>query len=303
MGSAFYRDAFYVFILKLFTNKIVFHLHGQGIKAGSKRSKVSEYIYKWVFKNSNVICLGRNLINDLDGIYNGTPYIVPNGLFREANIPTNITKNSVPIILFLSNYKVLKGVLLLIDVLQSMKAKGEIFAARLVGSPGDLSITDLEIYIKNKGIEECVQVVGPLYGEDKKLEFLKADVFVFPTLFEAFGIVNLEAMQYSLPIVSTNEGAIPDIIIDGETGFLITPGNKEQLQNKLELLIKNPKLRQKMGAQGRMRYYDFFTEQQFENNLRSVFESILSGNVISSKIEEKSIDNPNLTNAEAVINN
>jgi glycosyltransferase involved in cell wall biosynthesis len=275
IGSAFYRDAFYLFVTKLFTNKTVIHLHGQGVKEGANVSKLSKYIYKRVFQNTSVICLSKNLVKDLEGVYGQTPYIVPNGIRVDHNIQPGLSKTPIPNILFLSNYRVLKGILLLLDALQSLKGNGEVFTASLVGSPGDLSIDDLQKHVEKRGLGDRVNVLGPLYGDDKKTEFLNSDIFVFPTLFEAFGLVNLEAMQFGLPVVSSIEGAIPDVILDGKTGLLIRPGDVEDLKVKLTKLLRDPDLRQNMGTAGRRRFLQLFTVEQFERNLKNVFEKVL----------------------------
>ncbi len=65
-------------------------------------------------------------------------------------------------------------------------------------------------------------------------------------------LVLLEAMQYSLPVVSTPEGAIPDVVDDGVTGFLVPQRDTSALADKLEVLIKDPDLRVKNGSRGKV---------------------------------------------------
>ena len=60
-------------------------------------------------------------------------------------------------------------------------------------------------------------------------------------------------MQFSLPVVSTFEGGIPDIVENGKTGFLVKQEDVEALAEKLEILINNPRLREQMGQHGRKR--------------------------------------------------
>ena len=77
-------------------------------------------------------------------------------------------------------------------------------------------------------------------------------------------------MQYSLPVVSTNEGGIPDIVESGITGFLLPTNNAIVLANKLEVLLVNKSLRDKMGKAGREKYEKEFTLQTFETNLQQI---------------------------------
>jgi glycosyltransferase involved in cell wall biosynthesis len=99
-----------------------------------------------------------------------------------------------------------------------------------------------------------VEITGPRYGEEKYGELRKADLFVFPTYNDAFPLVTLEAMQFALPVISTNEGGVPDIVNDGETGFLVERQNVEQLAEKIALLLQNKELRQMMGQKGYERF-------------------------------------------------
>jgi glycosyltransferase involved in cell wall biosynthesis len=82
-------------------------------------------------------------------------------------------------------------------------------------------------------------------------------------------------MQFGLPVVSSIEGAIPDVILDGKTGLLIRPGDVEDLKVKLTKLLRDPDLRQNMGTAGRGRFLQLFTVEQFERNLKNVFEKVL----------------------------
>jgi len=275
-GFAFYRDACYVLLLKLFNSKIVFHLHGKGVKNNIEKSFLKKKMYAWVFKNSYVICLSERLSEDISEVHR-LPYIVPNGIkiLPKINGIQNRLNKSIVNVLFLSNYIRSKGILVLIDALGILHSQGYLFNARLVGAPADLTIEFLENLIANQGLAEVVKVTGPLYGNDKLAEFQKADIFAFPTYFEAFPLVILEAMQHSLPVVSTLEGGIPEITIDGKTGFLVETQNALMLAEKIAILLKNKNMRIEMGKRGYERFMDKFTINHFENNIHNIFQTIL----------------------------
>ncbi|HEY5370804.1 MAG TPA: glycosyltransferase [Hanamia sp.] len=277
-GYAFYRDAIYVSILKLCGSKILFHLHGKGIKKESEKSILKRNLYKFVFKNTYVICLAKNLTEDIKSVYSSVPFIVPCGIPVYSKSTQKTSKpNKVVQILYLSNYIENKGILKLIDALKILKDQEFIFNARLAGGPTDLSIATIENYIRERNLENCVHVIGPRYGEDKYNEFLAADIFVFPTFYgnEAFPLVNLEAMQFALPVLSTNEGGISEAVINGVTGFVVEPRNIQQLADKLALLIYNENLRDGMGTKGKDRFFKNYTIQHFEHNIKNVFNTIL----------------------------
>lgn len=277
-GYAFYRDVFYVLILKLCNRKILYHLHGKGIKDESEKNLLKKYLYKLVFKNTDVICLAPNLTEDIKSVCSSIPFIVPCGIPVDSKSNQIISKtNKIVQILYLSNYIENKGILKLIDALEIVKEQGFIFNARLVGAPTDLTLETVKNYIKERGLENCVNAIGPRYGDEKYEEFLSSDIFAFPTFYskETFGLVNLEAMQFSLPVVSTNEGGISGTVINEETGFIIEPKNVNQLAEKLQLLIKNKELREEMGRKGKDRFCTHYTLLHFEQNLKNVFDKIL----------------------------
>jgi alpha-maltose-1-phosphate synthase len=107
--------------------------------------------------------------------------------------------------------------------------------------------------------------------------YRRATVFVLPSFREPFGLVFLEAMAHGLPCVGTNIEAIPEIIADGETGFIVPPGDDEMLAERLILLLKNPELRRRMGSAGRARQERQFTWQ----NVAVAVEDSLRSNTLS----------------------
>ena len=74
-------------------------------------------------------------------------------------------------------------------------------------------------------------------------------------------------MSYGLPCISTNEGAISEIIDDGKTGFIVDKDNPQMLAEKLEVLIKDAALRQEMGNAGKKKFEEGYTLEIFEHNI------------------------------------
>jgi starch synthase len=117
-----------------------------------------------------------------------------------------------------------------------------------------------------------------------------ATVFVTPSIYEPLGIVNLEAMAVDLPVVGTATGGIPDVIVDGETGYLVpieqkmdgtgTPLNPEQfhadLAERLTKLLENPELAAKMGKAGRKRAEEHFSWTTIGERTVDFYKQILN---------------------------
>ena len=156
---------------------------------------------------------------------------------------------------------------MLLDACKVLKERGLSFVCDFVG--GETKEISAEVFreaVATRGLEDYVTYHGPQYGEDKHRFFMNADVFVFPTYYynECFPLVLLEAMQWRLPLVSSDEGGIPDIIQHGVNGFVAERKDVTALANALEQLITNPTLRRQMGEAGYARYKDLYTLEAFE---------------------------------------
>ena len=176
-----------------------------------------------------------------------------------ASLPVNL--------LFLSNLIPSKGVYVLLDACRILKDKGLDFQCNFVGGETkEIDRARFEAEVQKRGLEGCVLYHGPKYGEEKEQYWRMADVFVFPTFYhnECMPLTILEAMQHGLPVVSTDEGAVPDMVADGENGFVCRRKDVEGLAMALERLLLDGALRHRMGAEGYRIYQEKFTLQCFE---------------------------------------
>ena len=99
-------------------------------------------------------------------------------------------------------------------------------------------------------VRDGVTFLGAVAHEDMGALYNAADVFCFPGLREAMGMVYLEAQASGLPVVAFRNGGIPEIVRDGETGYLVSRMDKEKFVAALERLISDSALRQRLGAAG-----------------------------------------------------
>lgn len=102
----------------------------------------------------------------------------------------------------------------------------------------------------------------------------EASVFVLPSLYEPFGVSFLEAMAHRLPCVGTNICAMPEIIQDGTTGYVITPGEVDELATKLIELLKSPSQCREMGAAGYLHYQKNYTWKKVAQRIVETIQSM-----------------------------
>lgn len=282
-GPGFYKDFVVVMLLKILRQKIIFHFHNKGVAMASEK-RLNRLLYRLTFKNTQSILLSPYLYRDIEMyVKREDVYYCPYGIPLQERSDKKLAVRSVNTccrILYLSNMMSQKGVYVLLEALELIQKRGVSFECHFVGAWSDISEETFKSEIAKRGLSDVVFAHGPKYADEKLPFFNSSDIFVFPTHYhyETFGIVNLEAMQHELPIVSTFEGGIPDVVIDGETGFLVPQRDSTMLSYKLEKLINDPGLRKQMGSAGKARYLRHFTLSSFESNFSQILIDASSSN-------------------------
>ena len=279
-GKAFFKDFIVVQMMKSMGCKIIAHYHNKGVSAYQSKW-IYNFLYKRFFSNLKVILLAENLYKDIAKyVKREDVYICPNGIPSSCKEEMEARRNNViPHLLFLSNLLISKGVIVLLDALKILKEKEYTFVCQFIGGEtAEINAVQFFEEVNKRELSDLVTYVGRKVREEKEAFFRQADIFVFPTYYETFGLVNLEAMEYKLPVISTNEGGIPDIVKDGENGLICEKQNPVSLADCIAKLLDDEELRVKMGSAGHEKFCREFTLDKFENRMRD----ILNQNLFSS---------------------
>ncbi len=119
-------------------------------------------------------------------------------------------------------------------------------------------------YLENefpRSVQQNVVLAGALGDEEVTRYLQTADLFVAPSLYESFGLIFLEAMRWGTPVVGTRVGGIPEIVCDGESGVLVSPGNHHELASAISELLLDEQRRLTLGEKGRKRVESHFSVQ------------------------------------------
>jgi glycosyltransferase involved in cell wall biosynthesis len=159
-----------------------------------------------------------------------------------------------------------KGFALLRQALERVAARHRVHALYFGGKgAGLLPATMGQTYV---GTIDSAHTQAQVYSA--------ADLFVIPSLYEAFGLTALESMACGVPVVGFATGGIPDMVEPGATGLLARPADPADLATRIEYLIGHAEERQAMGRRARARVEERFTEAIQAEKYLALFESILA---------------------------
>ncbi|MCY4021403.1 MAG: glycosyltransferase family 4 protein [Chloroflexi bacterium] len=125
----------------------------------------------------------------------------------------------------------------------------------------------------NDLLRDRIQYIG--FRDDIEHVYAAADVVVCASEFESFGKANLEAMACGLPVVSSNRGGPAETVRQGETGFLIDPGDMDGFSRAVTRLLADAGLREKMGRAGRARVCERFSIDAMTEAYCRIFDDLL----------------------------
>ena len=136
------------------------------------------------------------------------------------------------------------------------------------------------------GLEGVVEVLGALPREDVRQEMQSADVLLHAAVSEGFCNAVIEAQSMELPVVCTDADGLRENVADGETGFVVPRRDPDALAAKLEVLARDPALRQRMGKAGRKRVLENFQLSDQLDRLEDFYRQVLNGVRADSGREE-----------------
>lgn len=133
----------------------------------------------------------------------------------------------------------------------------------------------LEATAERLGLALAVRFLG--YRDDREAILEALDCFVLPSLWEGFGLVLLEAMAAGRPVVASRVGAIPEVVLDGKTGYLVDPHDGSALADSMVRVLGDRALGRRLGEEGRRRVLNEFSPEKMVASTVGCYEDIIRG--------------------------
>ncbi|MCB0318221.1 MAG: glycosyltransferase family 4 protein, partial [Bdellovibrionales bacterium] len=224
--------------------------------------------------------------------------ILPLGIKDCSNDFSALRKDDKIQILYVGRLEPRKGIDILLSVIPDILLDYPNVEFNIVGSSSyrlanGLSYREaFESQFKNLDWFSRVNFTGEVDDSTLNQLYANCDIFVAPSRFESFGLIYLEAMRFTKPVIGSRAGGIIEIIRENQTGLLVEPGDSFSLKEKLELLINNPELRVNISKNAREIYEQEYTVTAMADRYESYFRRITKKDSDFSKNQSMQNLNP-----------
>jgi glycosyltransferase involved in cell wall biosynthesis len=205
------------------------------------------------------------------GIPRSRMVAIANGVDSAQYEATPMPETSRPRILFVGRFHAQKRPLDLLRALAQLVRWEIPFEARLVGE-GPLREQLLDRRVR-WGLEDVLEIQS--FQSEIGKEYREAHLLCLPSLWEGMPNVVLEAMSSARPVVATAVGGTPEVVVDGETGILVPPGDPSSLARALAIVLTDRELQRSMGQAGRRRVVEGFRPEWVVDRHLALYDEVL----------------------------
>jgi glycosyltransferase involved in cell wall biosynthesis len=278
---ALFRDLTFVAVASVARKRVAVHLHGGAFgEFYESRRRLTRRLLRGVLGRAELgIVLTEGLRPALECVLEPARVaVVANGV----DLPEGDGGESDGSLtaVFLSSLFPSKGVLVFVEALARARAVQPGLRGILAGAWPSREVEDeVAALVRWLSLDGALRIVGPVHGSEKTRLLQEAGIFCLPSSFPLEGqpLVVIEAMAAGLPVVATSWRGIPDTVVDGETGLLVPEPSPELVAEKLVYLAEHEDERRRMGAAGRRRYEELYTQHAFGERMVAVLRPLLEG--------------------------
>lgn len=247
----------------------VVHIHGGGFRAAFDTSPLPlrRAVELALSRVKLVIVLTEGLRAMLDGLVEPDRVrVIANGVDQALAADARASRIQIdagaPLtVLYLSNLIESKGYVDVLEAARVSAARGWPYRFVFAGSPTETTSVLPDEFARANRLDN-IEYAGVVSGQDKQVLLRRAQAFVLPTGYPTEGqpIAVLEAMHYGLPIITTRQGGLPDVVTDGREGLLVAPRDPEAILQALERMSADRDLRRRIAVHNRQEARRRYTE-------------------------------------------
>lgn len=266
------------------------------------------FLSRWIENKAyntadGIIAVSKQMKQDVIEAYGVDPNkvtVIHNGIdpeFYQPTFDTNLLLElgidpNIPFVLFVGRITRQKGISGLLEAAKYFNKNCQIVLCAGAPDTKEIELETEQLIANLKQDREGVVLISEMLPREKiRVLYSHARVFACPSLYEPFGIINLEAMACETPVVGSHVGGIPEIIVEGETGYLISlesisrtdfnPKNPEIFQKafaeKINLLLDNEVLAKQLGKAGRVRVLNIFSWKSIAKTTFDYYQKVIDG--------------------------
>ncbi|WP_373526386.1 glycosyltransferase family 4 protein [Nostoc sp.] len=252
-GGSIFRKAICCVVAFIFDKPVLMHTHGAEFQVTYAKlpRRVQQFLSKVFQRCQGFIVLSESWQNyyvlNLD-LNPKQVIILPNPSELPTEVPDRKNRTQISLV-FCGRVGQRKGTFDLIKAFANLPDHQRKYTRLILA--GDGEIEKAQQLAASLNLADQVTFLGWISSEKRDELLLQADVFILPSYNEGLPLAILEAMGWSLPVIATPVGGIPELVISNQNGLLVTPGNIQQLSEAMELLIENETLRLYLGSTAR----------------------------------------------------
>lgn len=169
-----------------------------------------------------------------------------------------------------SNFRPVKRIMDVVETFEKIAAK---VPSRLIMIGDGPDRSKAEAYARAHHLRDRVNFLGNVPNLEEVLA--ACDLFLLPSESESFGMAALEAMTSEAPVIATNTGGLPEVVVEGETGYLLPIGDVDGMAERGIELLRDDALRARMGKRGREVAIERFDERRIVPLYRELYERVI----------------------------
>jgi glycosyltransferase involved in cell wall biosynthesis len=259
---------------------LVATVHGKNYYWEQRKRRVA---YRLVSRLATLVAVSEDLKRFITGnvgvpperitvIYNGQEVLPPIGVEEKQRLRDELgLKKDEKVVGVVGSLYPVKGHKYLLDAIPQI-LKIHPHTTFLIVGRGELELP-LKEEVNRCALQNRVRFLG--FRDDVSALLSIMDVFVLPSLSEGLSIALLEAMAAGKPVIATNVGGNPELVVDGETGFSVPPRDVDALAAKLCLILEDTDYARNLGENGRKRVQEKFSLQAMANNYQQLYQNCL----------------------------